>query len=77
MEIFHHVIDIVSSLNRHGADSCHFFMLSYADDCNRVVLQSSQDGDYINASYISLPLPGVNNTLQYIAAQGDCVKHFE
>jgi len=39
-------------------------------DCNRVVLQSSQDGDYINASYISLPLPGVNNTLQYIAAQG-------
>jgi len=39
-------------------------------DCNRVVLQSCQDGDYINASYVSLPLPGVNNTLKYIAAQG-------
>jgi len=48
-----------------------------SDDCNRVVLQSCQDGDYINASYVSLPLPGVNNTLKYIAAQGiiDCI-HF-
>lgn len=41
------------------------------DDCNRVVLKSCfQDGDYINASYINIPLPGSNNTLRYIATQG-------
>lgn len=30
-----------------------------------------QDGDYINASYINIPLPGNNKTLRYIATQGN------
>ena len=35
------------------------------------MLQSCfQDSDYINASYINIPLPGSNNTLRYIATQG-------
>ena len=43
----------------------------YLDDCNRVVLSSChQDGDYINASYVNIPLPGNNKTLHYIATQG-------
>jgi protein tyrosine phosphatase len=40
------------------------------DDCNRVVLSSCQDEDYINASYVNIPLPGENKTLRYIATQG-------
>lgn len=48
----------------------HFNLL--LDDCNRVVLSSyHQDGDYINASYINIPLPGNNKTLRYIATQGN------
>ena len=43
--------------------------INFADDCNRLLLQS-QFGDYINASYVNMPLPGENETLRYIAAQG-------
>lgn len=41
-------------------------------DCNRVVLSScdNQDENYINASYINIPMPGGNKTLRYVATQG-------
>ena len=47
----------------------------FPDDCNRVLLQSPF-GDYINASHISMPLPGKNNVLHYIATQGNSIHRF-
>lgn len=48
------------------------FLLFSTDDCNRVVLSScdNQDENYINASYINIPMPGGNKTLRYVATQG-------
>ena len=34
-----------------------------------------QDGDYINASYVNIPLPGNNKTLHYIATQGTILQY--
>ena len=50
-------------------------MPSIADDCNRVKLECDL-GDYINASYVNMPLAGPSRkeqggrVVRYIAAQG-------
>lgn len=51
------------------ATSVFLFFLTLQDDCTRVVLQNSESGDYINADYVNMDIPGgVIN--RYIATQG-------
>lgn len=40
-----------------------------ADDCTRVVLLNAESGDYINANYVNMEIPG-GQINRYIATQG-------
>ncbi|XP_043194493.1 tyrosine-protein phosphatase non-receptor type 4-like isoform X1 [Amphibalanus amphitrite] len=39
-------------------------------DCSRVVLTTAESGDYINANYVNMEIPGSGIVNRYIAAQG-------
>lgn len=40
------------------------------DDATRVVIKNGQDGDYINANYVNMEIPGSGIINRYIATQG-------
>lgn len=43
----------------------------FLDDATRVILVNGADGDYINANYINMEIPGSGIINRYIATQGD------
>ena len=40
------------------------------DDATRVLLTSADSGDYINANFVNMEIPGSGIVNRYIAAQG-------
>lgn len=46
------------------------FNVSLTDDATRVILANGSDGDYINANYINMEIPGSGIINRYIATQG-------
>lgn len=42
----------------------------FADDVTRVILMGSASGDYINANYVNMEIPGSGIINRYIATQG-------
>lgn len=43
----------------------------FADDTTRVVLTGAESGDYINANFINMEIPGSGIINRYIGTQGE------
>ena len=46
---------------------------SPTDDATRVLLTAADSGDYINANFVNMEIPGSGIVNRYIAAQGECL----
>lgn len=45
-------------------------LFKISDDTTRVVLTGAENGDYINANFINMEIPGSGIINRYIATQG-------
>lgn len=45
-------------------------LLLFTDDITRVILVGGSGGDYINANYVNMEIPGSGIINRYIATQG-------
>jgi tyrosine-protein phosphatase non-receptor type 4 len=58
----------------HRVESCYCKCNTYndyvADDVTRVILMGATSGDYINANYVNMEIPGSGIINRYIATQG-------
>lgn len=43
----------------------------FSDDLTRVILETGSSGDYINANYVNMEIPGSELINRYIATQGN------